>query len=359
MRKAFLLAIYTGIVLEVGFVLGRTNGDFSRITGASANGALDPVSQSSDVPYTLPPEADPFLAENPRPYTLLFAGDIMLGRGVRQSIVKNGGRDYHFPFANIKQTIHDADFAFANLEGPISSRGENRGSIYSFRFDPKAAVALADTGFDAVSIANNHIWDWGPLAITDTVNLLKENGIAAVGAGANERDANGAHYFELGNPSASLGASTRVAVLAYTNLYPQNLKAKGNIPGISNFELNHILDAIRFYRSRADILIVSFHWGDEYQTHSNPLQESIAHALIDAGADLVIGHHPHVAEEIEQYKGKYIFYSLGNFVFDQGFSRATMNGIMAEILVKDKTIVAARSIPITQNAAFQPALSAP
>lgn len=282
-------------------------------------------------------------------HTLLFAGDIMLSRAVGKQMEKNG--DYTFPFQQIAEVTRAADFAFANLENPVSSRGENQGSIYSFRADPRATEGLARAGFDAVSLANNHIFDYGADAFTDTLTLLGANSIAPVGAGRNYQEANAPYRFALGD--------TRFALLAYTNLYPASLEAGRNNVGISNFDEEKIYAVVKAVKQQTDIVIVSLHWGQEYQTTANNFQKRVAHALVDAGADLVIGAHPHVVQEIEQYKNGYIAYSLGNFVFDQNFSKETMEGLMLKVTVRVNNIERVEQLPIRINPAFQPELAVP
>jgi len=150
---------------------------------------------------------------------MLFVGDIMLDRSVRRQIEK--AQDPLYPFVRIADTLRAADLTFGNLEGPVSSRGTNQGSIYSFRFEPVGTInALTYAGFDVVSSANNHIWDWGSEALSDTFTHLDEAGIGHTGAGRNYEEANGPFFATLGDPSAGSGQAIKIALLAFTNLYP-------------------------------------------------------------------------------------------------------------------------------------------
>lgn len=295
------------------------------------------------------PRAVPIEHSGPPSFTLLFVGDIMLARGVATQTKK--ANDYAHPFRLIADTLKEADLTFGNLEGPISARGKNQGSKYSFRADPRTIEGLSLSGFDILSVANNHIWDWGADALTDTLTLLRDNDIYPVGAGPNNEEANKPVFFSAGD--------TRLAFLAYTNLYPKSLEASNTRPGISSFNLENSQKHIREIeeKNEADIIIVSFHWGDEYKTASNQLQRKIARSLIDAGADLIIGHHPHVIQEIEQYKHGWIAYSLGNFIFDQSFSKETMEGLLFKITLEGKKIYTTESINVSLNSTFQPALT--
>jgi poly-gamma-glutamate synthesis protein (capsule biosynthesis protein) len=283
------------------------------------------------------------------PINLLFVGDIMLSRGVAYHTKKQGG-DFRYPFLKIADTIRNADFAFGNLEGPISARGANQGSIYSFRARPEVLEGLILAGFDVLSLANNHISDWGRVAIEDTIDLLRKSDITPVGAGRNYDEANVPARFAIGD--------LRLAIFAYTNLYPETLFAREGT-GISEYNLEKIEARIREVRDKLDFIVVSLHWGTEYAPHPSEYQKEVAHALVDAGADLIIGHHPHVVQDVEQYKNAYIFYSLGNFVFDQNFSEATRNGAIARVTVRGKKVEAVEMIPIWINDTFQATLIAP
>ncbi|TSC82755.1 MAG: poly-gamma-glutamate synthesis protein (capsule biosynthesis protein) [Parcubacteria group bacterium Gr01-1014_20] len=279
--------------------------------------------------------------------TLIFVGDIMLGRGVEWKISKNSS-DFHLPFLKVKDYLRQADLVFGNLEGPISDRGKNQGSIYSFRFKPEVALALKDAGFGVLSLANNHIWDWGAEAISDTLSNLAGVGIGTVGAGRNYEEANQAYFYDVKN--------LRVAFLAYTNLYPNGLAAEADSSGVSDFDLEKIRERVEEVKSRADLVVVSLHWGEEYKTNASDWQKKTARSLVDAGADVVVGHHPHVPQEVEEYEGSWIFYSLGNFVFDQGFSEETMGGMSVELKVTDKKITNVKPVKFKINSDFQPYL---
>lgn len=325
--KRALIVLFTFIALGMGamYLLRPTDS------------VVLPQPQSTVVPVR--PDA--------KTYTLLFAGDIMLDRSVKNRIVE--AQDPLFPFVRIADVTRAADIAFANLEGPVSQRGTNQGSQYSFRFEPVGTMnALAFAGFDVVSIANNHIWDWGKDALVDTITHLDDAGIGHVGAGRNADEA--------GRPFVAQLDDTKVALFGYTDLYPKNLEAGTDSPGIGSFAVSSTIERARNMKESggADIVIVSLHWGVEYATSSNEYQQGIARALIDGGVDLVIGHHPHVVQEVEAYKDGWIVYSLGNFVFDQFFSEETMSGLMVEARIQNKKIEGIKEIPIRLTPTFQP-----
>src|SRR3989338_1853110 len=236
--------------------------------------------------------------------TLLFVGDIMLSRDVAKQMSKNN--DFHFPFLKIADVVQGADVAFGNLEGPISMRGANQGSIYSFRADPRVIEGLTFAGFDVLSIANNHIWDWGSDALYDTLTLLKDAGIKPVGAGMSYSDANA--------PTVADVKGRRIAFFAYTNLYPDSLEASDISLGISDFDLPKVQEAIQQVRGVAEVM--------EYA--------------------------------LENRRKAWVAYSLGNFVFDQNFSKETMEGLMLEVKVKNGKISEVRKILVKINDTFQP-----
>lgn len=286
------------------------------------------------------------LIQKEKPITLIFVGDIILDRGVEWAIQKYGQGDWKFPFLKISSDLRGADILFGNLEGPISDKGVRVGSIYSFRNDPKAIEGLEFAGFDILSVANNHIFDYGRAAMEDSFLRLKEVGIDHLGGGFNEKEAYSPRIKEI--------KGMKIAFLAYTNLGTPYWSAKGERSGIAWLNKENLEKGIKKAKENADLVIVSIHFGEEYQSKSNLEQKYFAHLAIDSGADLVIGHHPHVVEEIERYKEKYIAYSLGNFIFDQSFSEETMKGLMLKVLVKNAKIDEVIPIEIKINGYFQP-----
>jgi|SRR3989344_3576210 len=278
---------------------------------------------------------------------MIFVGDIMLSRAIGKIITNIN--DPNYPFEYVKEYLKKADILFGNLEGPISGRGENQGSIYSFNADPTTALGLTNAGFDVVSIANNHILDYGPQALLDTLVVLNAVGIEPIGGGIDYEHAHRGVIKTVGD--------TRIAFLAYTNLIPRFYGSEGASPAVSFLDENVMEHDIAAAKDVADIVVVTFHWGEEYETQHNSWQERIAKKAIDSGTSLVIGHHPHVVQEVEQYNGAFIAYSLGNFIFDQNFSEDTGKGLIFEATVKDKRVTQVKTIGISFNESFQPVLN--
>ena len=290
------------------------------------------VLPAQDAFLAIPDDPDKIKLENSE-ITVFAVGDIMLDRGVEYMINKQGNGDFKFPFLEIADEFKSADIVFGNLESVISDKGRKVGSIYSFRAEPEAIQGLQFAGFDILSLANNHMLDYTREAMEDTMKRLEKASIDYVGAGFNQGQAFSLKIKEIEN--------TKIGFLAYTNLGAESWKAGKDYSGmawISEQDIEKIQKDIEKAKKETDVLIISIHAGEEYSTNITDFQEKFAHSCIDAGADIIIGHHPHVVQKIEKYKGKYIAYSLGNFVFDQGFSEETMEAILLDIKIKDKKI---------------------
>lgn len=278
--------------------------------------------------------------------TLVFVGDIMLSRNIGKRM--ENFEDWEYPFRRVKKYLSEADFTFANLESPISDKGNNQGSIWSFRADPRTIIGLQAAGVDVVSLANNHIWDWGKEALIDTVNRLEEAGIATLGAGKDKKTANAGKVFKING--------TRVGFLAYTDLYPGGLAATEENPGVSVWSRDQILSDIKRLKAESDLLFVSWHSGTEYEKNPDTQQKETYKWLVESGVDLVVGHHPHVIQPVEEYGGGWIVYSLGNFIFDQYFSKETMEGMVLEVSIRNGKITKIDTKKVILSQDFQPSL---
>lgn len=281
---------------------------------------------------------------------IAFVGDIMLDRSVKAAVDVFGAGNFHYPFLRIRDALAAYAFTFANLEGPISDYGQDQGGLYSFRMDPRTVEGLSFAGIDVVSLANNHTGDWGHQALADTFFYLSENNIAYVGASVDEEEAFASKLFLVGD--------TRFAILAYTQsggMYRRSIDS--GAPDIALIDETRVTDAIARARRQADIVAVSFHFGEEYKNKPNEYQQMIAHMAVDAGADIVVGHHPHVVQPLEKYGNGFIVYSLGNFIFDQNFSSETMEGAILEATIRNKRISGVALHKVILNQTFQPELA--
>ena len=280
--------------------------------------------------------------------TLAFVGDIMLDRGVYSKFIKDGNGDYNFPFAKIKNDLSKYDLVFGNLEGPISDKGQDYHNLYSFEMNPNFVSVLRNVGFKVLSVANNHIYNWGRVAMEDTFSRLKENKIVVSGGGMNEEEAYNADVVDVNG--------NKIAFLSFSEFGAGQYDAVASSSGIAITNQNKVEKYIRQARVSADVIVVSYHFGDEYKQFPNDFQKKWAKIAVDAGADIVVGGHPHVVEPLEKYKNVFIAYSLGNFVFDQYFSTSTMSGGLLEVKIKDKKIVSADMRKVQLNAEYQPEL---
>ncbi len=232
-------------------------------------------------------------------------GDIMLAGGGTGTYARKG---YGYPFAAVARELKNGDITIGNLEAPITRQGtEFTGKKFRFRADPAAAEALQRAGFTVLTLANNHIMDYGPVGLEDTMLHLDKAGILHPGAGENLDIAR--------KPAVITVRNKKIAILSYSLTFPvefyASLKRAGTAPGLGVYFKNDIASA----KTKYDYVIVSFHWGTENASVPSPYQIAAAHGAIDAGADVVIGHHPHVLQGIERYGNGIIFYSMGNFAF--------------------------------------------
>jgi len=270
-----------------------------------------PATENPSTPVHSPsPAARP---GGPRwPVTLAAAGDVMLARSVANAIT---AEDPGAPFAYVRDFFAGADMAVVNLECAISDVGAPEPKAYTFRAPPLAVRALAAAGIDVVALANNHAGDYGMHALLDTLDRLDAEGIASVGAGPDEARAYGAVVVEREGVRFAFLAFAEVPVEG-SGYDIEGWRAGPATPGIAWLDDERVLAAIGEARADADIVVVLFHYGQEGHRSPSSRQVTISHAAVDAGADLVIGSHPHVLQEVEEYGGGLIAYSLGNFVFD-------------------------------------------
>jgi gamma-polyglutamate biosynthesis protein CapA len=285
--------------------------------------------------------------EIPEPdYVLLsFAGDIMLDRGVRNSVLKNFGGDYSALFEKLS-ILKKSDIVFANLEGPASDQGMDKHNLYSFRMDPAIIPALSGSGFNVLSVANNHVGDWGLPAYADTLSRLRENEILYTGGGMS--------YEEASQPVVMEKYGIRLGFLGFSDKGPGDMAAKEFEAGVLLASDPNFDNIVKNAAAQVDYLVVSFHFGEEYQPKHDERQEELAHRAVDDGAKIVVGAHPHVVQDFETYRNSFIAYSLGNFIFDQKFLEATMQGALLDVkLYKDGNLTV-RKNTVKLNSAFQP-----
>jgi len=239
------------------------------------------------------------------PVSLVFAGDIVLDDTAGEMIAR--GQD---PFADFTSVFAGADIRIANLECVVATTGSAGEKNYTFRAHPRT-LPILKRHFDALALANNHSGDYGREAFAEMLGLLQQSGLAQFGGGHNLAEAH--------TPLIIERRGLRIALLGYSEFMPRSFEADFDAPGIAWSEDEQVVDDIRKARTqyRADIVIPVMHWGWENEPTANARQRQLARTMVDAGADAVIGGHPHVTQDIEHYRGKPIVYSVGNFVMKE------------------------------------------
>jgi len=250
---------------------------------------------------------------------IAFLGDFLPAGSADAVIARHG---YGRLFDGIRPIISDVDAVILNLETPLSSRGKAvKGKAYTFRGSPKTAEAMAREKVKAVWLANNHIMDFGLEALIDTFTHLDSAGISWAGAGRGAGEAYSPTLLRLND--------LNVLLLGYSNTFPENYWARRNRPGTAFGSPKAVSKWVRRGREAfSSPVIASFHWGAELMTEPKDHQVDLARLAIDSGAALIVGHHPHVAQPIEVYRGVPILYSLGNFSFGS-YSKRSRVGLMA------------------------------
>lgn len=290
--------------------------------------------------------------EDSRELTISLVGDILMDGSVRRQIDANG---YDYPWEHVKKYFQKDDISIGNLETSITLRGNKwPDKQFNFRSNPENLVAMKNAGIDVVSLANNHSLDYGYEGLLDTLDYLDKNGIDKVGAGKDKKEAFEEIIIEKNG--------YKVGILGFSRVVPHvDWWATGKRPGLAGAYDSHLqgaLEKVKEVRENVDILILSIHWGTERQVTARDHDVIAAKKLIDAGADAIMGHHPHVLQGVEIYKGKPIFYSLGNFVFGVK-NELTSNTMIGRInFVDDKieslqiipfNIVAGRPVPVNEE----------
>lgn len=278
--------------------------------------------------------------------SLIAVGDIMLSRSVAAAITKHN--DPTWPFQKIIPYLKSGDIVFGNLETPLTAGPPVEPNQMVFHSDPAEAAALKSVGFTILSLANNHVPNFGQSGIINTLKYLDAAGLAHAGAGKDESAA--------GAPAIITSHNLRFAFLAYNDhdVVPSSYGAGADHYGTNLMNIPDMIKAVQAAKTQADFVIVSMHSGHEYSAAADASQVAFAHAAIDAGADLVIGHHPHVVQPLEKYHGHYIFYSLGNFVFDQ-LPSETRVGLSLKIEFDKNGVKNVYLYPISLNG-YQPQL---
>ena len=258
--------------------------------------ALVPTSLTSNIPV------------NTNQTTIIFTGDVMLGRSVMGSALDNN--DNLYPFRKTSEFLKNADITMVNLENPIVKDCARVSGGFKFCTSPDVAKGLSFSGIDIVSLSNNHSGNYGQSGLMETKKYLDELGIK---------------YVDGSNLEIIEKNGTKFGFLAFDYTISKN-------------NLDHDLELIKTSDPQIDILIVMPHWGEEYKDIANKFQVDAAHRMIENGADIIVGSHPHWVQNYEEYLGKLVYYSLGNFIFDQSWSEETKKGLVVKMTFDEDKI---------------------
>ncbi|NOU94369.1 CapA family protein [Paenibacillus sp. LMG 31456] len=265
---------------------------------------LTEVNKPSDSPEDVEPSTASY--EEPA-IDIAFAGDVMFDWSIRDTLQKHG---VHYPFEQVKHEILKADFAFMNLETAITDRTDKfPGQLFYIKSDANTLDGIKVAGFDLVSIANNHVLDYKVEGLMDTMKALDEKGIPYVGAGV---DAHAAY-----SSKEVIIKGKKFRFLAFSRFLPsEEWYARENRPGMaSGYQLDKVISTITEQKEDADYLIVYLHWGVEKTNTPAKYQKEYVKQMVEAGADSIVGSHPHWLQGFEYYNEKPVAYSLGNFLF--------------------------------------------
>lgn len=262
----------------------------------------------------------------PQQTTMILTGDVMLGRTVMTtSLDKN---DPTYPFSNVADTLKSADLTFINLENPITQGCPRHYDGFKFCADPKMIEGLTYSGVDVVTLANNHSKNYGDDGVAQSQKLLSNAGIDSTGTGnLVTREVNG----------------TRFGFLGFE-------KSQQSNPRLTTHERSLIIES----NKKVDVLIVAMHWGVEYQNKALPGVRTLAREIVDLGADVIVGSHPHWVQDWETINGVPVYYSLGNFVFDQMWSENTKKGLAVKVTFENKKILKQDFMPTYMKNHAQP-----
>ena len=266
------------------------------------------------------------------PVSLVFAGDIVLDGAVGEMIAR--GQD---PFADWAAVFGQADIRLGNLECVIATTGEAGKKNFTFRAHPRTLPVLR-RHFDALALANNHSGDFGRAAFAQMLGLLDASGLGYFGGGHDLAQAHAPLIIER--------KGLRIALLSYSEFMPRSFEADYNAPGIAWSEDEQVVADIKKARTvyGADLVIPVMHWGWENEPLSGPRQRQLARLMVDAGADAVIGGHPHVTQEIEHYQGKPVIYSVGNFVMEESDNDNQRRGWVLRLQLDKQGVVSLETI---------------
>lgn len=303
------------------------------------------LDQLNDVEYMLENNIYAKDANDPEQITLTFAGDILFddSYAVMGTMLQNGGNIANAISQEVITEMKSADIMMINNEFPYSSRGTaTAGKQFTFRAKPSTVSYLDDLGVDIVSLANNHAYDYGEEAFLDTMTTLEEAGILYVGAGRNLKEARRPVYYIINNMKIAIVAATQIE----KSDYPDTKGATDSSAGVFRcWNGDNLISTIQEARENSDFVIAYLHWGTENSSAIDWAQEKQAPEVVAAGADLIIGDHPHCLQKIEAVNGVPVIYSLGNFWFNS----KTVDTGMVKITLDQDGLQSCQFLPCLQS----------
>jgi hypothetical protein len=326
-------------------------------SGGVSAGQPQPQAASAESPSPTP-SSSPAKTTPPQPaaVTITGGGDVIGGFGV-SSVVASMGSGL---FRSIAPSFKKSDFGFVNLESPLTTGGDPQGwKDVVIKGNPALAPAMAKSGINVVTMANNHAGDMGDSGLLDSIRYCEKNHIAVVGAGRNLKEAQAGVVLKTSGRASADGTirAAKTAFLGFSDVlpvgYPATATSPGTSPGRAN--LNAVKRNIRAAAKKADYVVVGWHWNFEYKRAPSYLESSEGKAAVDAGADLVIAHHPHLLDGVQAYHGGLIVYSLGNLVFS-GFAGETAQTVLVRAKVTP-TSIDAQLIPVVTSGSGVPTLA--
>ncbi|HZJ99928.1 MAG TPA: CapA family protein [Tissierellaceae bacterium] len=332
MKKVFAIILLLALLLlGRGIIIENKSVEENFSSNINAKGVQ--LAQGAEASET-GEDGDDFITD----INISLVGDILLDGHIRNHIEKQG---YSYPWHYVKEYFQNDDITIGNLETSITTGGSPwPDKQFNFRSDPQNVPAMKEAGIDVVSLANNHTLDYGHEGLKDTLRYLEEGDISSVGAGIDKSDAMKSVIIEKDN--------IKIGILGFTRVAPDvGWWAADDRPGLIGAydpQIPNALESIEKLKAEVDILIVAVHWGKELHEEPREIDIIAAKKMIDKGADVIAGHHPHILQGIEIYKGSPIFYSLGNFVFGSR-SKLTSNTIIAQLSFNGKDLKSVNIIP--------------
>ena len=269
--------------------------------------------------------------------TISLVGDILLSRGVEEAIKENSIENL---FEGVQKKLNHSEIVLGNLECALTESGVPALKVETllFKTDPIHAKALCNAGFSILNLANNHSMDYGSEGISSTISALDECGIASLGAGADKTQAN--------QPVFIKKEGIVFGFLGFSDFPADGYFTFSDRADVTFVDRKTLANRVHSAKEECNFLIVSFHWGEEFAPDCDDMQKELAHLAADSGADLIVGHHPHVLQGVEKYGDSYIFYSLGNFVFDKLEPAGTDETVICDVIFDSDGVQSIAFIPM-------------